>query len=99
HHRVLHSFPTRRSSDRPSFHARDGETHASLGRESSERVVEGPGSSPIASALKLRRTPRLPRSLVILRARGAESPRRECPRPESADRKSTRLNSSHVKIS
>src|SRR5690606_41587416 len=70
-HRVLHSFPTRRSSD-----------------------LRGPRRSPGACPRAQRAQVRAPRCQSAWRSR-------RCPRAPSrrADRKSTRLNSSHVKIS
>src|SRR5690349_9249359 len=65
HHRALHSFPTRRSSD--------------LARP----VVGGVEAEPALQAL-----PGHPRA-----------GRPQEPHPEARDRKSTRLNSSHVEIS
>src|SRR5437868_15363297 len=62
HHRDLHSFPTRRSSDLPR-----------RARRASPRDLRGRARDPTR--------PRLP------------------PAPGDADRKSTRLNSSHVSIS
>src|SRR5690606_41250696 len=73
HHRELHSFPTRRSSD-----LRQG------------RVDRRQRADPVELLRRDRRPP--PR-------RRLRHPGRLGAAPLAADRKSTRLNSSHVKIS
>src|SRR5690606_41324404 len=85
HHRGLHSFPTRRSSD---------------------LTAEGkPGRGDAAAralARGVRRRRRAARPDVRLRYvadRRRADGRRRGARPAPRDRKSTRLNSSHVKIS
>src|SRR5207253_11499075 len=84
-HRVLHSFPTRRSSDLALGVPRPWPP-AFSGLRSPPRVLR-PVPSP----------PRLPQGTFSPRTRG---PSPGPPRPsESEDRKSTRLNSSHVAIS
>src|SRR5690606_41411954 len=85
--RALHSFPTRRSSDLPDQH-----------RDREDRV-DAERSPPVEPArIELdhaRRERRLQRRALLV----ATALRRRRRSPELRDRKSTRLNSSHVKIS
>src|SRR5207302_4648252 len=86
-HHVLHSFPTRRSSDLPH----DGEDHEGAEHEGEDDAVPGPHREDEGA----------PRERLLRhgadRRRTPDRPHGEAPLPE--DRKSTRLNSSHVKIS
>src|SRR5690606_41047552 len=96
-HRDLHSFPTRRSSDLGEKHGSD-ETHIrfpliswrngrSVHPDGGGRRCPGGSCAPMLLAADLRAL--YVRSFLDGRARGWEK----------IDRKSTRLNSSHVKIS
>src|SRR5690606_40509001 len=77
HHRALHSFPTRRSSDLNARSRQDGPvTAAGLGRVGRRRGIAAP---------QTRNETRLDHADADIYREG--------------DRKSTRLNSSHVKIS
>src|SRR5690606_41715462 len=85
--RVLHSFPTRRSSDllRPAGDAEDAQDEDRLHdrrRRAGRPVRQDRAPVPAAPARPPRRDP------AAADGRGS-----------AADRKSTRLNSSHVKIS
>src|SRR5690606_42131121 len=82
---VLHSFPTRRSSDLlgRQLPVERGDLHLAGGRH--------PGGAPPAHAPSLR-------ALGGPSRPGGHPPVLEGP-PRARDRKSTRLNSSHVKIS
>src|SRR5207249_11286018 len=86
-HRGLHSFPTRRSSDLlAEALARPGPDVATVTRH---RVTEtDAGGRPV-----------LQRRGGLAPSGHAFPPSSETPRPEGPDRKSTRLNSSHVSIS
>src|SRR5690606_40154756 len=94
--RDLHSFPTRRSSDLPSCSACGGRCRPAGGCALSggRHVVTAGG---MAMNWRMQMQPRiLPRAvaLVLLLASGG------CvTETTGGDRKSTRLNSSHVKIS
>src|SRR5690606_41369329 len=96
-HSNLHSLPTRRSSDLWTWCGRG------KGREELERTTSGRQTSPVRSDVEGNGTPgwKTRRS----RSAGSRSTRRRTSletrafRWESVDRKSTRLNSSHVKIS
>src|SRR5690606_39540791 len=89
-HQHLHSFPTRRSSD--------------LAYERlncyNRRNKAGPLATGLSALDEGRAAGARPR---MVRMRGLEPPRLAAPEPKSGastrDRKSTRLNSSHVKIS
>src|SRR5207249_10241621 len=88
-HRDLHSFPTRRSSD--LFR------HAAQGLEEKKQILYllgpvGGGKSSIAERLK-----QLMEHVPFYSIKG--SPVNESPLGLFRDRKSTRLNSSHVSIS
>src|SRR5205807_4700398 len=95
HHRDLHSFPTRRSSDL--------ERRAEIGLDEHEPAdggghrKEGHGHPPAADLGTMRTEPGAEieddRELRELRWLDADE------RPEPQDRKSTRLNSSHLVIS
>src|SRR5690606_40382640 len=85
-HPPLHSFPTRRSSDLEGSGDRTGTTH--------RLSISGPRAAPAGShAQELGEREPGPGDR---RQRKARIPGRRRARP---DRKSTRLNSSHVKIS
>src|SRR5207253_8948513 len=87
-HRVLHSFPTRRSSDLLDA-ARSSPLRCCLGCDRkipSAMVAPSDESCPLAFAARAR-----PHRLRFISGRRRLSHRR--------DRKSTRLNSSHVAIS
>src|SRR5690606_39532495 len=86
-HRVLHSFPTRRSSDL-SAHCRRRSLRRARTRRSPQRGRDTRETTPTSA----RRRPSPDRC-----ARRGPAP--ESASDERADRKSTRLNSSHVKIS
>src|SRR5690349_25156399 len=79
HHRHLHSFPTRRSSD--LFFSGDLES------------IRAPMKN-IRISVKIRN-----RVLVTYSEKNQTFPRFSCVRKHYGDRKSTRLNSSHVEIS
>src|SRR5690606_39815097 len=83
--RHLHSFPTRRSSDL---------------QDADQVVAKGPGLRSLASFVRPRLRPRLGDGNVreIHGIAGTETRLRHVKR-QARDRKSTRLNSSHVKIS
>src|SRR5690606_40789121 len=82
-HRDLHSFPTRRSSD--------------LG---GRRAARGARGAPCRGRARGRGRSRPEGRPPPLRRRGRSLPRRRAQvRTAAQDRKSTRLNSSHVKIS
>src|SRR5690606_41841004 len=90
HHRELHSFPTRRSSDLAVFSRNELQRELAL-------VVESPNQANKA----------FPVPRTHGQAQLAETPVCHAPvhcavppaLPAEPDRKSTRLNSSHVKIS
>src|SRR5699024_12713141 len=87
HHRVLHSFPTRRSSD---LWRATVSTRARLGPPE-------PGAAAIAVAAPL--DPPTVASTPGLVLEAAEHVRNRLRAAVDPDRKSTRLNSSHVSIS
>src|SRR5690606_41270028 len=82
-HRDLHSFPTRRSSDLPNV---EGD------------VIERRSVRAFRAAA-VREDQERPRKLDEQQRRGARRLAAEHVDPDFSDRKSTRLNSSHVKIS
>src|SRR5690606_41766721 len=86
--RYLHSFPTRRSSDLVAVTCIGVERHV----EHNTDVETGPADRPGRPAHEVVRIERLSR---ILGAQSWIRIRKQC----DGDRKSTRLNSSHVKIS
>src|SRR5690606_42076052 len=90
HHRDLHSFPTRRSSDLEVKSTCTGRSpgipHDGLGAKLDQRY-----------AVRYRRHRYRIRQRHLGRLREAQL--RTLHQPDSIDRKSTRLNSSHVKIS
>src|SRR5207249_11155569 len=93
HSRLLHSFPTRRSSDLD-----DPPVHLA-GLRLGARVAPRPGPHPLCRvrpSLERKRQPAPPRLLLqgALPGGGAR-----LLQAERGDRKSTRLNSSHVSIS
>src|SRR5690606_41950514 len=97
-HCELHSFPTRRSSDltgaRASFVAKD--------EEEVKLII---GNILASAAMEWLPTVDLP--MIAMRKGVYPAPGEDCPEPAAPqaagmlarDRKSTRLNSSHVKIS
>src|SRR5690606_41308536 len=97
HHPELHPFPTRRSSDLP-FHLYD---EAGI-RENARRLHKAFAWNPgFKEYFAVKATPN-PRILQILREEGCGvdcATLTELLLAEAVDRKSTRLNSSHVKIS
>src|SRR5690606_41220011 len=85
-HRDLHSFPTRRSSDLSVDSiptSTDKEDHVSMGVTSGRKLMEVVSNVQHGLAIEL-----------LCNTQGLEFLR-----PMKTDRKSTRLNSSHVKIS
>src|SRR5690606_41118262 len=91
--RVLLPFPTRRSSDLNILHGGDGESGVLQGLLDSLRVPYT-GSGVLGSALALDKI----RAKQVWIAEGLPTPR-WVRLAKGGDRKSTRLNSSHVKIS
>src|SRR5690606_40949213 len=83
-HRPLHSFPTRRSSD-----LSPPKTGATPSRESSDHPPSGIRTIPSSR----------PHGLSSFSSPGKRWAIGTCSLRASRDRKSTRLNSSHVKIS
>src|SRR5690606_40875778 len=80
-----HSFPTRRSSDLPCRPTPDGRGHLSR--------------KPVRPAMPASIGVKSVGTAVAGRPRGTSDARRTSAPPAEPDRKSTRLNSSHVKIS
>src|SRR5207249_9233902 len=97
HHRDPHSFPTRRSSDLLPRQTATATHNLSLGRPTctpcarSSAQMEAKSSRTTRSLVRSR-----PSILSLLPLRKTSSP--PCS-PAQLDRKSTRLNSSHVSIS
>src|SRR5690606_41461999 len=94
--RYLHSFPTRRSSDLGKLQAQTEirgigcQSHRQV-RHYRQIVAYRPGHADVEiGCVRIAAIDRLPASAVILDAGAAT---------DQLDRKSTRLNSSHVKIS
>src|SRR5207249_12266265 len=91
HHRHLHSFPTRRSSDLTSF-----DPHAKLGKDIAAGAVLIATVNAVAIGyLVFARRLSDPSSRLLDRVRNAPIDLTLI----ALDRKSTRLNSSHVSIS
>src|SRR5207253_8956498 len=91
HHRPLHSFPTRRSSDLTG-RLRAGNERSSEDIKSSERDVV------LRAARRLRGRPQVS-SAHSANSNHLPRHRTRSAAGSSGDRKSTRLNSSHVAIS
>src|SRR5690606_41955382 len=89
HHPALHSFPTRRSSDLPRLPP----FPRGRGGDRPPRRAPLPASRSSGAHADLQ-----PRNPQLLRHPPLR-PRPACPLESRQDRKSTRLNSSHVKIS
>src|SRR5690606_41664846 len=95
HHRCLHSFPTRRSSDLENW-TFVAETYQGYLDDESGESDEVRDVAVAAAIIYDRRLNNVDAAYVAYRrALGIESD----DKPEPGDRKSTRLNSSHVKIS
>src|SRR5690606_39535850 len=91
--RSPHAFPTRRSSD---LHVLEGLTVALANIDEMIELIKTSENPQVAKERMLGRTWEPGLVGALLAATGAEASR---PDDLPADRKSTRLNSSHVKIS